>query len=81
MLLPFAWIPTAFLETRGQSRMDKPKYLVLGIRPDGSVGVCRDCETFDTAHFMAAMIRRKYPDWKVRIDTTDDTEIEMPVME
>ena len=60
--------------------MAHANYSVVGIRPDGTLGVRKDCESLETARFMATIIRRKHPDWKTRIDCPDDTATDLPVM-
>lgn len=48
--------------------MGKPSaYSVIGIRPDGAVGISLTCETRERADLFAGLFEKQHPDWSISV--------------
>jgi hypothetical protein len=57
-------------------------YSVVGIRPDGTIAACQDCDSLDKARSIARLMRLQHSDWTVRIDgRPGETETDMPLVD
>lgn len=70
--------------------MVKPaSYSVVGVRPDGAVGIKLTCETKERADLFADVFEKQHPDWNIYVRpsgssaTIDiiDPDVELPSME
>ena len=62
--------------------MPSLNYSVVGVRPDGKVAACQDCDSLNKARLVAKYMRWQHNDWKVRIDgRPGETETDLPTLD